>query len=358
MTKYTYTSSLLSATLLLSGISVATAQETPATKDQKNETFSTEELASRKASIPLIEERIKDREQQIQEIVKEIERINAHIEGRIDKIVSTLAKMKDSQNSKIRVAHMKEETMKALYNTIENYNRRRAELKEQLRTGKSKVGENAANKGVEIFDAKIEKRAAQMVELSKSFTEHKDYKKYESDSSGGRYGYGNRQGWGWENTRTSEKWKQNRRETVFTEGQRKKMIEALKKSIDDLETRNNTLRNKSKEKGTSEATQKFYQEDIARNETAMATRSKQLAELMQPGSGSTATTSVSRNQAHDTELMIREIANDIKRDSNAITRNYNELKQRLTSLNRTKLNLDARKKWLKDYEASNGKTEK
>ena len=358
MNKYTYTTSLLSATLLLTATSMVNAQESPTAKDKKAEVITTEELASRKASIPLIEERIQDREKQIKGIVAEIERINTHTESRIDKIVSTLATMKDSQNSKIRVAHMKEETMKALYNTIENYNRRRAELKEELRTGKAKIGEDAANKGVDLFDSKIEKRAAQMVELSKSFTEHKDYQKYENDSSGGRYGYGNRYGWGGDNTRTSEKWKQNRRETVFTDGQRKKMIGALKKSIDDLETRNNTLRNKSKEKGTSEATQKFYQEDIARNETAIATRTKQLGDLMQPGSGSTATQSVDRNQAHDTELMIREIANDIKRDNNNITRNYNELKQRLTSLNRTKLNLEARKKWLKDNEAQNNKTTK
>ena len=354
MSKHTYTTSLLSATLLFSGISISHAQDATPAKEQKPQTISTAELANRKASIPLIEERIKDREEQITGIVSEIERLNAHSEKRIEKIVSTLAKMKDSQNSKIRVAHMKEEAMKGLYKTIENYNQRRAELKEQLRTGKAAVGTNAATKGIEKFDARIEKRASQLVELSKSFTEHVDYKKYENDNSGDRYGNNRGNGWGWDNSRVSEDWKQNRRETNFTDGQRKKMIGALKKSIDNLETRNNTLRNKSKESSLSEETKKFYQEDITRNQNAIDTRSKQLAELMQPGSESTATSSVDRKQAHDTELMIREIASDIRRDANAIKRNYSELKLELTKLNRTKLNLAARKKWLQNYDAKTG----
>jgi len=357
MNAHTYTRGILSATLMISGFSAINAQEpdkaTPVATEKKSEPLTAEDLASRKASIPLIEERIKDRKQEISIISDDMKRINKHIESRIDKIISTLAKMKDSQNSKTRVAKMKQDTMKGLYRTIEDYNKRRAELKEELRTGKAAVGTKAATKGVEMFDAKIEKRAAQMVELSKSFTEHVDYKKYVNDNSGGRYS-NNNNGWGWDNTRTSEKWKQNRRETTFTEGQRKKMIAALKTSIDDLNRRNNTMRNKSKESGVSEETKKFYQEDIARNETAIATRSKQLGDLMQPGN-SPSTASVSRNQAHDTELMIREISADIRRDGNALTRKYNELKLEITKLHRTKENLKARKTWLEKYEAGQGK---
>lgn len=354
MNKYTYTTSLLSATLLLASPNISSAQDETKEPGKKIEAVSAEELASRKASIPLIEERIEDRKAQINVIVEDIERLSSRIESRIEKIVATLEKMKDSQESKVRVTQMKQDAMKGLYSTIESYNRRRAELKEQLRTGKAAVGEEAATKGVEMFDKKVEKRAEQMIALSKSFTEHVDYQKYENDSSGGDYGYGGRYGWGHDNTRTSEKWKQNRRETIQTDKQRKKMIEALKTSIDDLERRNNTLSNKAKEKGISEETLKFYQEDIARNETAITTRTKQLGGLMQPGSGSTATTSVSRNQAHDTELMIREIANDLRRDSNAVTRNYNELIKRLASYNRIKTNLEARKEWIEKYEAQHG----
>lgn len=356
MNTRTYT--LLSTSLLFSILPLTQAQDSPtkntSAETKKLEAISAEELANRKASIPLIEERIKDREQQIQVIVDDIERLNTRIEKRIAKIVSTLENMKDSQNSKTRVAKMKQDAMKGLYRTMEDYNRRRAELKEQLRTGKAAVGEEAAAKGIEKFDTKIENRVNQMIALSKSFTEHVDYKKYENDNSGGDYGYGGYSGWGWDNSRISEEWKQNRRETIFTDKQRKKMIEALKTSIDDLERRNNTLRNKAKEGNASPETQKFYQEDIARNDKAIETRSKQLADLMQPGSGSTATTSVNRNQAHDTELMIREIVNDIKRDDSSMTRSYNELKKRLTSYNRTKLNLEARKKWLQKYEEQHG----
>ncbi|NWK57006.1 hypothetical protein HW115_15390 [Verrucomicrobiaceae bacterium N1E253] len=355
----TYATTILSGSLLLSSLTLSQAQNAAQnaaetgekTPDKKLELLSAEELASRKASIPLIEERIKDREEQIHVIVADIERLNERIEKRIGKIVSTLAKMKDSQNSKTRVAQMKQDVMKGLYRTIEDYNRRRAELKEQLRSGKNSVGDTAANKGIQKFDKKIETRVDQMVELSKSFTEHVDYKKYENDSSD-RYGYGG--GWGWDSSRVSEEWKQNRRETTFTDKQRKKMVEALKNSIEDLERRNNTLRNKSKEKGISEETRKFYTEDIARNDKTIEARSKQLAGLMQPGSGSTATHSVNRNQAHDTELMIREIANDIRRDNNSMTSSYNELKKRAASLNQTKLNLEARKKWLAEYASQHG----
>lgn len=355
MIKYTYTRNILSATLMLSGLSMIHAQDAPKATEKKAVTITADELASRKASIPVIEERIKDREEQLAFLIEDIKRVSKSVETRIDKIVNTLSKMKDSQNSKIRVAHMKEKTMKGLYGTIENYNRRRAELKEQLRTGKASIGTEAATKGIELFDAKIEKRAAQLVELSKSFTTHVDYKKYiDGNGNSGRYGHSRSNGWGWDNSQVNEKWKQNRRETTFTDGQRKKMIAAIKESIDDLETRNNTLRNKSREKSVSKETKKFYLEDIARNDTAIATRRTQLEDLMQPGSKAN-TTSVDRNQAHDTELMIREIAKDLSRSTNENTRNYNELKQRLTKLNQIKLNLEARKAWIKKYEASETK---
>jgi hypothetical protein len=350
---HTYTTTILSATMLFSGLTLANAQDAAPATEQKIAAISAEELAERKASIPLIKERIKDREQQIEIIVKDMKRLSERIEGRIDKIVSTLEKMKDSQNSKTRVAQMKQETMKGLYRTIEDYNRRKAELQEQLRTGKADIGKDAAESGVDLFNQKIEKRADQMIALSKSFTQHADYQKYENDTSS-NYRHGRRGGWEWDNTRTSEKWKQNRRETTFTDGQRKKMIDALKTSIEDLERRTNTLRNKAKEGGVSEETQKFYQEDIARNEKTLETRRKQLGDLVQPG-GAAATTSVDRNQAHDTQLLIREIVNDIRRDYNTNTTNYNNLKQRLKSLNPIKLNLEARNEWLNKYEAEHGK---
>jgi len=351
MKSHTYTTTIVSALVIASSFTLANAEDADPAAKPKIEALSAEELASRKASIPLIEERIKDREDQIKILIDDMKRISDRIEKRIDKIVSTLEKMKDSQNSKIRVAKMKQDTMKGLYRSIEDFNRRRAQFKEQLRTGKADIGEDAANKAVELIGEKIEKRAEQMIALSKSFTEHVDYKKYENDTSGSRYNYGNR--WGGDNTRTNEKWKQNRRETTFTDSQRKKMIKAIKTSIDDLERRNNTLRIKTKEAKGSEATQKFYHEEIARNEKTIDTRRKQLADILQPGYAA-ATTSVDRNRAHDTELLIREVADDIRRDHRTNISNFHDLKQRLTSLNRIKLNLAARKEWLGNYDAAHG----
>lgn len=334
----------------------APAQDSPGKPEPAIKAVSAEELAHRKASIPKIEEHLKDREQELSFIVKDIERLSQHMESRIEKIVSTLESMKDSQNSKIRVAKMKQDAMKGLYKSIEDYRRRSATLKEELRSGRPSAGQEATNKGIVKLDEIIEKRAEQLVSLSKSFTEHVDYKKYEQDSSNYGYNTHNRWGWGWDNSRVSEKWKQNRRETTFTDKQRKHMIQALKSSIDELKQRNNTLRNKSREANTSEATKQFYTEDIARNEAAIKKRSAQLAEILNPSKDAPNTHSVNRNQAHDTELMLREIANDIERDKRAITRNYSELKQRLKSYNQAKTNLQARKQWLERYEQQHGKT--
>ncbi len=321
------------------------------------EELSAEDLSARRASIPLIEDRIKDREGQITVLVEDIERLNKRIEERIDKIVATLGSMKDSQNSKVRVAKMKQDLMAGLAKSIKSYNQRRAELKEMLRSGRNSVGEKAAEKGVHAFDAKIEKRVEQLVSLSKSFTEHVDYEKYITDGETDRYGntVNYDWGWGWDNTRVNEKWKQNRRETVFTRKQKKKMIEALKLSIEDLERRTNTLQRKLKESGVSEEVKKFYREDIARNEAAREARSKQLSELMASGGADSQNTqSVSRNEAHDLELLVREIVKDIRRDSNAMTRDYNDLKLRLAELSKMKKNLEARKAWLQKYDAVYG----
>ncbi len=335
-----YTSTILSVAITACSV-FATYAQAPA---EATPEVTEEQLASRKASIPVIEARIEHREAEIQTLLQEIERSNDRIEGRIDKIVDTLSKMKDSHDSRVQVAHLKEQTMKGLARTIGNYKRRRAELKEQLRSGNPDIGEEAAKKGVALMDAKIEKRANQLITLSKSFTKNVDYEKYENDDSEVDSLYD----WGWNNTRTNEDWKQNRREVVFTDAQQKKMISALKESIEDLSSRNKTLENKLAQKNISEEAKAFYQDDIARNNSALKSRRKQLEEIMQP-SAPAPTTSVSSKQAHETKLMVQEIAKDIKRDTAALIGLYNHLKSDLASLNKIKKNLAARKAWLEEH---------
>ena len=108
----------------------------------------------------------------------EIKQADERVVSRIDAIVQTLTSISDSKDSRTRVARMKEDTMKRLYNTMSYYDRKRAAMKEELRNPRLQLTVEEKQKVIAQFDARIEKRAQQIFALYKSMPSHKDYDRY------------------------------------------------------------------------------------------------------------------------------------------------------------------------------------
>ena len=181
-------------------------------------------------SIPILEQHLKDREERIGEIAADIIRLDTRLEGKVDKIVKTLASIKDSHDSGYRVSQIKMDAMNGLKRTIESYLGRRNALIREAREQRTGIPKEVLEGDAAKFDARIEKRVEQILELSKSFTQDADVEKYQRVAGGG-YSYN---GWNEELYEISDEWRQNRRDRIMDIKQRREVIEALKKSISRL----------------------------------------------------------------------------------------------------------------------------
>ena len=300
------------------------------------------ELESRRQSVVNLETHITNREARLGQIVADIRALDDRVEAGVTEIVSMLSQVKDSEESKVRIANVKADVITGLRKTIEYYKTHRDTLREQLRTGKSELPKEALEKDLAIFDARIEKRVAQIVELAKSFTDPQELEKYEVTSRSSWFG------WSVDNEEISEAWKQNRRESRHTESAREGVSKGLQDSIAFLEQRNAYLAEKLKSPNISESEREFYQSEMGQNTSLAEQRSQQLYEF---SSGSaTATESVVGNEAHEMDQLVQSSRADLREDFFAIFRKYAELNRARAELKQLEDNLAARKKWLQDYE--------
>jgi len=296
------------------------------------------DIDARKRSVANLEQHIGDREQRLAAIAEDIIRLDSRVEGQIGKIVGRLKTIEDSTESQVRVAQTKENAIEGLRKTIDYYARKRDEIKEQLRKDTTASRETLQDE-VAKFDARIDKRIGQIIDLSKSFTEHKELEKYETwteekwDRSDTNY-------------RISDEWRHNRKSFRHSEAQQREIGEALAKSVERLERRTADLEEKLKSTKLSPGMRQLLEEDLAHNVALTKLRMQQLHE-----SGSSAgrpeTTPVDRDEAHGVELSLGDAAKDLREDFFAIFENYDKLNKEREQIAKLKASLEARKAWLK-----------
>lgn len=298
------------------------------------------ELEARRQSVVNLEKHIAQRQERLGRIVTDIRALDDRVEDGVTEIVTMLGQIKDSEESKVRIANVKADVITALRRTIEYYNTHRNTLREQLRTGKSDLPKETLEKDLAIFDGRIEKRVAQIMELAKSFTDPQELEKYEVTSRSWWYG---------DNEEISEAWKQNRRESRHTERAKEGVSKGLQESIAHLEERNAYLTEKLKSSNLSAIEREFYQSEMAQNATLAETRSQQLYEF---SSGSAPETeSVEQGKAHELDQLVQSSRADLREDFFSLFRKYTELNRARTELKELEDNLQARKQWLQDYES-------
>jgi predicted nucleic acid-binding Zn-ribbon protein len=302
-------------------------------------TASSMDLEERIASVVNLESQIATRENRMAEVRQDIVTLDGRIEKQIDSLVKMLANTRDSQSSKTKIAKLKQDAIQGLRRGIDLYVSKRREMTERI-----KGGDEAALKELSAFDARISTRVAQIVELSKSFPANADVKKYETEGSGDSHywrGYYISD----DNTRISEEWKQNRRDSSQTKVQRDQVTTAIREGIQRLTQRLADIEDQLANRKPTEDARKLYIQEIGSIDAQIETLNAQLVELAMPG-GSTATEKPSLDEAINLEQLLKDARQDLRSDISNLFRLYDAYDKERSRVTGMKENLAARKAWL------------
>ncbi len=250
----------------------------------------------------------------------ELRTLNDRIEGRIDVIVEALSAIGDSKDSRAKVARMKEQTIDALKKNIGFYQTKRAAMQEEMRRPALQLTAEQKREAIGAFDARIEKRIAQILAVQKSLPAHKDYERYKvvgSDWNGAVYA-------------ANEDHRQNQRVTSHTNSQRKELEADLRRSIARLEQQSRALK-----------TQNAAAEEIAKNDALIAERRRQLAEVLSPTDK--ATRAVGQKEALDLDKALQTAIAELRKDFNALFACYSSTLQELSAVNQSRAAIAATK---------------
>ncbi len=326
--------------------SLATALLWIATAPLAAQQFSPEEMEARRQSVANLEKHIAQRQERLDDIVTDIRTLDDRVEEGVADVVTMLSQIKDSPESRVRVATVKADVITGLRKTIEYYDHNRDLIKEQLRTGKTDLPAATLQSDLAKFDGRIETRVKQIAELAKSFPDPQELEKYvvtaESTWAGGWFG------WGGESEEISEDWKQNRRDSRHTAKVTEGLTEGLQQAIAKLDQRNAYLREKLKQANLPETERTFYETDIARNEALIQQRQQDLEDFSTMPKPETQ--AVESGAAHELDQVVRSARDDLREDFFSIFRKYAELNRARAELKSLEENLAARKQWLKEHE--------
>ncbi|MEP2775409.1 MAG: hypothetical protein ABJQ29_01620 [Luteolibacter sp.] len=308
------------------------------------------DLEARKASIPIVEARVKERYKRIEEIGSDIVRLHGRIDDQLGRMVERLSAIRDSAKSGYRVSKAKMELMAGLEGAVEAFRKQRSAVELGLRTGKSGVPREIAGEEIGHLDSHVEKHIAQMLEISKSFTQDENVEKYEEAGGGGYYDYGT--GWYEDSLGISDEWRQNRRDQTMDKKQKAEVFDALDNSIERCEQLVAARREDLKKESLSSFEREVIQSELDAHLSMLRKREMQKDELVivdEP----TETTEISRDAARLLESSVSELLEDVQGDLRMVVVKHTQLNREQAKVAALKENLEARKKWLEDYEKEN-----
>lgn len=323
----------LRTTIVLAGLAATLAAQT--------ETKPAEPIdyEARVKSVATLKDHIAQREARFQERKNDLKALDARIEERIDYLVKTLLGIKDSPDSRTKVANIKGDAIDGLRRTITVYRQKRMELFERQRKEQT-VPEEELAANINAFDKRIGKRIEQITELVKSLPGHEEVPKYEST---GGTSYAN--GWYEETSRISGEWRQNRRQTHRTDTERRELLADMEKAIDSADSRRRSITEALKG-NLSERDRKLREEELGRTDALLADLRQRRREIALPGQGGGRELGMS--EASDLQNMIEDSAGDLRQDFNELFRKLDELDDERTRLRALENNLKAREEWLKN----------
>lgn len=297
------------------------------------------DYTARVESVASMKLHIAQRDERLDSLKTDLRALDGRVEKEIDQIVKTLSTLKDSNESKTRVANIKGDVMQALVRTIGVYRQKRMEAFERMRKDPNAPKE-MLDREIAIFDERVGKRIQQVTDLARSQPGHVDIQKYESAGSS----YWN--GWSVENTRISEDWKQNRRDANSGEKIRRELLEELDKALDRNQSRRGSIANNLATGKQTEKSRATMEEELGRTDAIIDDLRQRRRELVLPGEG--ASREIGRDEAHDGEAMLDDARADLARDAAEIMRKFADIDREGTKIFALKENLKAREEWLKN----------
>lgn len=197
-----------------------------------------------------------------------------------------------------------------------------------------RTGEAAVASDLSKFDERIFARVDQIAESTKSIPTHEDVEKYESD--GGSYWNGNY----YENSRISDGWRQNRRDTVQSDKLRGDTTKALSETIERLDQRRRSLNDLMANRELIESARSLYTSELGQIDAYDDRINGQFRDITTAtGSGGE---EIGSNRAHD----IGAILEDARKDLSRLFRSYDQFVSGRSYLEGLKADLAARKEWL------------
>lgn len=320
---------LFLAPFLIIALANAEDAETPMTMEE------------RKASVVQLNKSIEMRKQRLEELVSDVKTLDERTEKRIDTVVTTLKETQDSESSKTRITKLKGEAIAGLRKSIDAYQTERRKIFENIR----KNDDGTADPLLAVLnkiDERVEKRANQIMELAKSMPHREDVEKYESD--GGSY----YDGWHYENSRISEKWRQNRRQGSATKVEIDDLTKALESAIDTLKRRKMAIEARIKDGKLSPANLTLAKFELGQTDAMLAHRKRELLELSKPSADSSGQAADKDSADHLKELF-ENARGDIAEDHWTVLKKLNEAVQEQEAIISMKKNLAARQEWLKEH---------
>ena len=270
------------------------------------------------------------REQRASLFRDELKALDARIEARVDSLVHALRSIGDSKDSRTKVARMKEQNIDALQRNTEYYRYKRAALQAELRRPTINLTEEQKRRGIAVFDAHIEKRVAQILQIQKSLPTHKDYARYTATGST----------WNGTTYSLNQDHIQNQQLTAVTNRQRREIEEGLRKSIERLEQNNRGLQAQMNASPYA-ANAKEIAKEIAKNDALITERRKQVATALMPAE--TSTRAVGLKEAMDLDKALNTAIAELRRDFNTLFGRYNALIPELSAINATRAAIAAAK---------------
>jgi hypothetical protein len=244
---------------------------------------------------------------------------------------------------------LKADIVGGLRNSVDTYVTHRDRIHEQLRLDNPSIPRATLESDLKVFLERIETRAAQIIMIAESFTDPRDLPKYErtNSSSWGR--------WSVQNEKISDAWRQDRKEGRHTASMQEQVIAALRESVEHLEQRNSLMSEKLKGQNITAAERELYAADLDRNGDLIESREAQIQSIQSSSVSLDDIEPLKRNAAHETELFVSSLRDDLRKDFFAIFGKYAELNKERAELHGFKENLAARKAWLEAYDAKQAK---
>jgi len=251
--------------------------------------------------VDLLKKQISRIEGRVNSFADEIAVLDNEIEAGVSEILKLLESIQDSTDSKTRVTMTKKNFAESLIKSMKFYQNRRAKRLENLRMGNGYLPTEAELQALKYLDQHIEKRIDQVIDLSKTLAQHKEWSRYQKYQRTGYRSY-----------KISDDYRRYTKNLSKSDQMSGKVFDAIEGDIDAIGREIQKLTNNSPLQ-SGRANESFWQERIKYYQEIEKKRKKQLVQLISspPPSGK----KVSRKTAFEISKWIDDMVLNLGKDN-------------------------------------------